>query len=920
MKNYLFFLFFLICLISFGQNQSKIDSLNVLFNASKTNKEKAVVALSLSKIHTISDKNLSVEYALKSLNYIANTANYALLEEIYIQLAELYYYQKKDNLAILYLNKIDSLYAKDNVLNEASFMAKIYRSEISKFTFTMEGVMQAKKYILEAQNLAKKHHNTEFINEAKYHLAEWHGFLSQEVAPKENLDTAKMYIHEIIPYFKSKNNYTFLSKAYNTLASVEIASKNYKAARHYYNERLQHIKKTGDTISIGEAYYSFGVLFRQLKQPERGLIYLDSALAIFNKIGFRTAKRKKDLYKDYAYIYEQKGDYKNAFTNMYKALLLKDTIYDNENTIQAMELEKKYQTQKKEGQIALLKTENELATQQKINQRNLFITGISIASIVGLFFFFLYRNRQKTTRKLKELDKAKSNFFANISHEFLTPITLISGPIQKLLKEKDISHDERSNLEMMQRNANRLLTLVDQLLDISKFESCGFKLAVSQENIGSFMGAVADGFTFSAIQKKIDYKITITPSQIDTWFDKSVLDKIVVNLLSNAIKYTPMKGSIVFTVSVKDKFLYVEVKNTGKGLTVEEIDKVFERFYQVSINNQGVGVGLALVKELVALHKGTIHVKSTSAWTTFSVILPVNKAAFKENEITNNQNDLTEPQCAHQTTSAITYEKEDLKYIENNNNEERPILLLADDNADIRAYVGNLFKDTYEIVLAKNGEEGIELAITHIPDIIISDIMMPIVDGIELCSTLKTDERTSHIPILLLTAKAGEENEIEGIETGADAYITKPFSDDVLRLWVEKLIESRKKLQAHYRQEVILIPQDIHINSTDELFLKRVQSILDGRLTESSFYIDGFCKAVGMSRMQLHRKLKALTGLSASAFIRSERLKLAAQLLKESDANISQIGYTVGFNDHAYFSKCFKEMYDCSPSEYANRS
>jgi signal transduction histidine kinase/DNA-binding response OmpR family regulator len=837
-----------------------------------------------------------------------------ILGKLYIQLAKLYYNQKKDNLALMYINKIDSLYKIDKVFSRASFTAKIYRSEISKFTFTMEGVMQAKKYILEALELSKKQHNIEFINQAKYHLAEWHGFLSQEVAPKENLDTARIYIIEILPYFKSKNNYEFLAKSYNTLASIEMALNNYKTAEHFYNQRLQSLKKTKDTLSIGESYYSFGLLYRKLKQPNKGLVYLDSALTIFNKTGFRTDKRKKDLYKDYAYLYEQKGDYKNAFNNMYKALLLKDTIYDNENTKQAMELEKKYQTHKKEQEITLLKANNEIVNQQKINQRNIFIAVIGITSFAGLFFFFLYRNRQKLMRKMKEIDQLKSNLFANISHEFRTPLTLISSPIQQQLKKKKISEKDRNSFEIIQNNTNRLLDLVNQLLAISKIESGSIKLQIGNYDLPSFLGKVVEGFSFLAHQKEIEFKVVAEPINEETWFDKDILEKIVTNLLSNAIKYTSIKGTIITEVFVKENQLNFKVKNTGEGISSDKLSKIFDRFYQSNEHSEGTGIGLALVKELVNLHKGKITVESTpNQWTIFTVLLPINKIAFKTNEI------ILEP---------LTDENSPFLHVDNSSNSElqnntineeteTPIALIVEDNIDVNNYLSNLLKDEFTILQAKNGETGIKLAFQYVPDIIISDVMMPIKNGVELCNTLKLDERTSHIPIILLTAKAGEENQIQGIKAGADAYITKPFNDELLLLKINQLVAIRIQLQARYSQEVILKPSDIAVNSLDESFLSQVQTIIDTKLIESSFHVDEFCKAVGMSRMQLHRKLKALTGLSTSEFIRSQRLKLAAQLLKTSDINISQVGYSVGFNNHAYFSKCFKEVYKCSPSEYS---
>lgn len=526
---------------------------------------------------------------------------------------------------------------------------------------------------------------------------------------------------------------------------------------------------------------------------------------------------------------------------------------------------------------------------------------------------------KKEKLALIEMDKMKSNFFTNISHEFRTPITLISGPIQAQLKRDNISEEERKTFQMIYRNTSRLSSLVNQLLDISKIESGKLKLKVSKNNIESFVGMLADSFSYAAKQKELNYLVYNAASETPTWFDKDALEKIIVNLISNAIKYTPRKGSIICNAFVKDNRLFVEVKNTGPGLAKKDLKKVFERFYQIDENIQGVGIGLSLVKELVSLHKGNIWAESIpNEWTSFIVDLPVSKSSFEENQIITMDSDtaLHEQIVPESILGTVEYTDNQLP----NKNDEKPILLIVDDNADVRTYVSTLFNEAYQTLYAINGKEGIDLAIESIPDLIISDVMMPISNGIELCNTLKNDERTSHIPIILLTAKAGDENEIEGVKTGADGYITKPFKPEFLRLKVSKLIESRKTLQKRYSQEVILRPKDIAITSVDEKFLERLQIVMDDKLIESSFNIEEFSQAVNMSRMQLHRKLKALTGLSASGFIRSQRLKLAVQLLKNSDVNISQIGYSVGFNDPAYFSKCFKEMYHCTPTEFVKKS
>ncbi len=333
-----------------------------------------------------------------------------------------------------------------------------------------------------------------------------------------------------------------------------------------------------------------------------------------------------------------------------------------------------------------------------------------------------------------------------------------------------------------------------------------------------------------------------------------------MNLLGNAIKYTPTKGQIKVKASIENNFLKLSVKNTGQGLTKDEIDNIFNRFHQTNEQNEGVGIGLSLIKELTALHGGTISVKSVKDnWTMFDVSICIDKAKFK-NAV------LKKPSSTHRKVPSmvlnpkINTESEPL--IENG----MPILLVVEDNADVRVLLTDTFKSDFQVITANNGAEGIELALEHIPDLIVSDVMMPIKDGVELTKTLKEDERTSHIPIVLLTAKAGDDNELIGLNVGADDYITKPFNKKLLLSKVNGLIALRKKLQLRYSQEVILRPKDIAISSVDERFLEKVQRVLDEKLIESSFNSEAFSKAVHMSRMQLHRKLKALTGLTTSEF------------------------------------------------------
>ena len=353
-----------------------------------------------------------------------------------------------------------------------------------------------------------------------------------------------------------------------------------------------------------------------------------------------------------------------------------------------------------------------------------------------------------------------------------------------------------------------------------------------------------------------------------------------------------------------------------RGLSKEEMDKIFDRFFQINDTKQGVGIGLALTKELVNLHKGNVNVDSNPGeWTCFILNLPISKSAYTSNELA------TDSFSAPVINKILKPSTDSINELDStvNPDEEKPLLLIVDDNDDVRTYISGLFSNTFNLLQAENGSIGIDLAIQHIPDVIISDIMMPITNGITLCNTLKEDELTSHIPIILLTAKVGQEHELEGIKTGADDYITKPFRADLLRLKIENIIANRRKLQERYQQEVVLRPQNIAVISTEKQFLEKVKIALDDQLVEPDFGVNDLSNEVGVSRMQLHRKLKAITGFSASEFIRTQRLKLAANLLMNSDINISEIGYSTGFNNHAYFSKCFKEMYNCTPSEYAQK-
>lgn len=799
------------------------------------------------------------------------------------------------------LIKIDSLYKEEKKLSPV--LANSYEKIGNIYLHSYKNTKTAIEYFKKALEISKKTNYPSGITQ-------FNQLLGEIALEEKSYEVAKHYFNAL--YDESLHRKDTLNQMYalTKLAGVDIEIQKWREAEKKLKTAIDFYEKTRNEISSANAHLSLSKLYIKENKPKEAEKHLNYAASFTNSLDTLSFKIK--LLKTTVNYLELINNYKQALKKQQELDSLETIQLEKRNGESFLELEQKYRTQQKEQQISLLKAQNELIDNQKTNERNLFIAGFTILGFISLGLYLLYQNKRKTHQKLKELNVLKSNFFANISHEFRTPLTLISSPIQQRLGQKNLNEKERADLKMVLRNNERLLQLVDQLLDLSKIEARSLQLTVEEGALFPFISTLADSFIYEAEKKNISYHLNIPTSLQNAWFDKDVIEKIVVNLLSNAIKYSPEQGTVTFKADINQNLLHIEVKNTGKGLTNETLQKIFKRFYQEDKHRQGSGIGLSLVKELVSLHKGKIEAQSKlDQWTTFYVTIPVHKDSYSASEINQeNPTFLKETINQNQTAQEVT---PTVEFPEN----ELPLLLIVEDNPEVQSLIIHIFNKKYKIIKAKNGEEGINLALKHIPDIIISDIMMPGTNGIRLTTFLKNDERTSHIPIILLTAKAGDENELTGIETGAEAYITKPFNNKILISKVAKLIESRNNLREHYSKEIILKPNNKVITNIDERFLQKVKKILDQKLTESSFTIEEFGNDLGMSRMQLHRKLKALTGLTASEFIRSQRLKLATELLKKSDTNVSQVGYAVGFNNHSYFTKCFRETYSNTPSEYA---
>lgn len=522
---------------------------------------------------------------------------------------------------------------------------------------------------------------------------------------------------------------------------------------------------------------------------------------------------------------------------------------------------------------------------------------------------------------LLELDKLKSRFFTQISHEFRTPLTVILGMADQIKHNPDKWHAR--GLSLIRHNGNTLLDLVNQLLDLRKLESGNMTANYINGDIIVYLRYILGSFETLAEIKGIDLSFGSEVPQVDMDYDPDKLLRIVSNLLSNAIKFTPEGGKVSLRIQVNKgpmvqspytDFLAVDVSDTGIGISADKLPYIFDSFYQVDDAepqpSEGTGIGLALTWELVSLMEGGIEVTSDlGEGTSFQVYLPIKqeaKAPIGGNDWDEAPIDMeaTISKVTTKTLRALTEVAEEL-----------PSLLIIEDNPDVSQYLVACLEGHYTLWTAADGQEGVEMAFEHIPDLIVSDVMMPRKNGIEVCDILKRDERTSHIPIVLLTAKADRDSRIEGFTHGADAYLPKPFDQQELLVRLDQLLAMRQRLQQRYlTAEIEEAPGDEGTRMEDA-FIQKVQSTLDQHLLDTSFGIPELCRAIGMSRSQLHQKLKALTGRSTSHYIRFLRLSKAQDLLLHSDMNVSEVAYTVGFSDPKYFSRTYAQEFGVPPSQ-----
>jgi signal transduction histidine kinase/DNA-binding response OmpR family regulator len=544
------------------------------------------------------------------------------------------------------------------------------------------------------------------------------------------------------------------------------------------------------------------------------------------------------------------------------------------------------------------------------------------------------REINRKNEQLLEMAKIKSNFFANISHEFRTPLTLILGPLEQMI-ETAADTGQQQKLKIMRRNAQRLLNLINQLLELSKFDSGTITLKASPQNMVSFLKGLTASFELLTGRKDQALTFRSTSEEILVYIDVPRMEEVLCNLLINAVKFTPAGGAI--TVSVDRQpfespgfphgYAELEISDTGPGIPSGQLEKIFDRFYYseniYEHNQKGAGIGLSIARELVELHHGTITVESRegqNSGSRFTVRIPLGKDHLKPHELVVGDLSSDESDYSCQTPSVRMLEEEidtgDEECVPDPFTGEKEIILVVEDSPDVCQYIRSALEPQYKVIEAGDGQEGIETALRVIPDLVVSDIMMPRADGHQLCKTLKQDRSTSHIPIILLTAKASEENILEGLETGADDYITKPFSTRILCARIKNLIELRRQMQQNHRREMTLSPVKTKVSSLDREFFKDLQRVIESNLSDPDFNVEQLANKLYMGRSTVYRKIEALCGENPTDYIRSYRLKRAAQLLQDGAASVTEVAFDVGFNSRTYFTRCFKEMFQRLPSEF----
>lgn len=679
---------------------------------------------------------------------------------------------------------------------------------------------------------------------------------------------------------------------------------------------------TGNRFALCLGYMRMAEYYHKYKQYVKSNEFHQKSIAIAEEMKLRSLL--KSNYFSMIALKVEEGDFWGAHTYMKKYYDLKEQLMNEKKSRQIVEMETRYETEKKEATIQLLEREKQIQNIWKY----VWISGSIFVVIAVLLIYRLQVQKNRKSEelldaqrelnvKLKETDQLKSRFFANLSHEFRTPLSLIIAPVEEQLRNHKGTKADLENMQLIKRNANRLLDMVNELLDLSKLEARKMKLSVRRGDLRAFISILASSFESLADHKNIQTNKDLNLLPNESWFDSDKIEKVINNLLSNAYKFTPVDGTVTLSASMSpdNSVVTISVSDTGPGIPFEDQPYLFSPFFQSSnnreIDGRGTGLGLALVKELVELHKGHVAVESSPGkGTTFTISFAVGSRSFAHDEIIDD--------AVESPEQLSIIGDEEIAHDHEINTGSRS-MLIVEDNSDLATFISSIFCDQYSIIIASNGKEGLQHAILKQPDIIISDVMMPEVDGFTMLQKIREDERVNHIPVVMLTALNEAESRLRGFRSGVDDYLAKPFSTEELRARVDNLVQQRKLLAVKYRERFVTAATPVTVDSVDEIFIRKVVTAIEEHLSDTSFSVEKLAEQMSLSRAQLFRKLKALMNVSPNQLINDIRLQRASELILSKADTISQICYRVGFNEPSYFARRFRQKYGVTPGEFAER-
>ncbi|MEZ4885337.1 MAG: ATP-binding protein [Chitinophagales bacterium] len=752
-------------------------------------------------------------------------------------------------------------------------IATLYLHQNDAFDKETTDLADVIHYLEKAKKIATEIEHPQLLTEISVQL----GRIEMD---RKNYDTALQHFHSALQLAKTFNNPYILLYCSMDIANIHKLKNELDTALIHYTSALDLSLKLNNQSMALACYINLASYWHNKQHLQQAMDYAQQALDLAQTL--QSPDKSLTIYQLMASIHKALGNTDEVFDYLQKYIGLKDKLFTNEKQKNMVEMQTRYETEK----------------------------------------------REQEAQQLRELEEMKGRFFSQITHEFRTPLTLILGPIQQLLQNtQNISPTQLQNrLTLVERNGQRLMNLVNQLLDLSKLESGKMTIQTKHGDVVDFVNDVVTNFQSLAQQQNIHLHFETSLPQLSAHFDVDKLEKILYNLLSNALKFTPSKGKITLQLqnlhtSTTHTSLQITLLDTGKGIAASQLPYIFDRFYQADNSNirqaEGSGVGLSLVKELLELQGGSIEVQSKiGEGTTFTFQLPLelasNIAALPQQNLP----------TAHtfaptlQSPTIVTPSKTSTVAAKTPKNVSKNIVLVVEDNADMQTYIESILSPQYEVLQAMNGEDGVEMALEQIPDLIVSDVMMPQKDGYTLCKELKSNEKTNHIPIILLTAKAALNSRLEGLQQGADVYLSKPFSPEELLLNIENQIKVRQQLQEKYTQILETTKkEEVPVSITDP-FLQRLIETIESHLNDFELSVEQLSQYMFMSRQQIHRKLHALTNYSTSEFIRLLRLKKAKTLLESKQHNITEIAYEVGFSSPSYFSRAFVKQFGVSPSKW----